>query len=179
MRTSRLRGEDLLQDMQLVIAWHLKPISSTKHNVLPLNSPPSAHPLRHGPVLSSLMASPNQGGFLLFALYCFSPGTLFQMFKPSVTSALPLIPEFSILLRRHPSSNQLIALTWAISPEFSVKPQNAKYFHNYLRKTLRVYQLYNCIVLLNDYSQTIGGKGWAKSIGNGQHLSGPPTANIH
>ena len=95
------------------------------------------------------------------------------------SSALPLIPEFSILLRRHPSSNQLIALTWAISPEFSVKPQNAKYFHNYLRKTLRVYQLYNCIVLLNDYSQTIGGKSWAKSIGNGQHLLGPPTANIH
>ena len=86
------RWTDLPQDMQLVIAWHLRPISGTKHNILPLNCPPSAHPLRHGPVLSSLMASPDQGGFLLFALYCFSPGTLFQMFKPSLTSALPLIP---------------------------------------------------------------------------------------
>lgn len=86
------RCKDLPQGTQLVIAWHLKPISGTNRNVLPLNCPLPTHALRHGPVLSSLMASPNQGGFLLFALYCFSPGTLLQMFKHSITSAVPLIP---------------------------------------------------------------------------------------
>ena len=74
MRTPWLRGEKICpQDIQLVIESHLKPTLGTKHNVLPLNRPPFTHPLRHGPGLSSWMASPNQGGFLLFGLCCFSP----------------------------------------------------------------------------------------------------------